>query len=187
MNRREAIQKTALVLGYAVSAPVIAGIMDGCKAKPALSYTPVFFTEEQARLVGEIAETIIPKTTTPGAKETGVPAFIDGMLKDVFSKKDQDRYLAGLAIFSDDAEKTLGKKFEDCESTPQLEFVKKYNDDAIKTISKERPFILMTKELTLIGFFTSQPGATEVLQYEQVPGPYQGCVPLTQVGKTWAT
>jgi hypothetical protein len=43
------------------------------------------------------------------------------------------------------------------------------------------------KELTLLGFFTSEPGATEVLQYNQVPGPYKGCVPLTEVGKQWAT
>jgi hypothetical protein len=43
------------------------------------------------------------------------------------------------------------------------------------------------KELTLLGFFTSEPGATQVLQYNQVPGPFKGCVPLTEVGKQWAT
>jgi len=50
----------------------------------------------------------------------------------------------------------------------------------------EVPFILTVKELTLLGFFTSEPGATQVLQYIQVPGPYQGCVPLEKVGKAWA-
>jgi gluconate 2-dehydrogenase gamma chain len=43
------------------------------------------------------------------------------------------------------------------------------------------------KELTLLGFFTSEAGATKVLQYNQVPGPFKGCVPLTEVGKAWAT
>jgi hypothetical protein len=45
----------------------------------------------------------------------------------------------------------------------------------------------MIKELTCLGFFTSEPGATQVLQYEAVPGAYHGCVPLAEVGKTWAT
>jgi hypothetical protein len=47
----------------------------------------------------------------------------------------------------------------------------------------------MVKELTLLGYFTSEPGATQVLQYRPVPGAYHACVPLTQAGKgkTWAT
>ncbi|MBX7124565.1 MAG: gluconate 2-dehydrogenase subunit 3 family protein, partial [Cyclobacteriaceae bacterium] len=51
----------------------------------------------------------------------------------------------------------------------------------------ERPFILRMKELTMLGFFTSEPGATQVLQYSAVPGAYRGCVPLSEIGKTWAT
>ena len=52
----------------------------------------------------------------------------------------------------------------------------------------QRPFILMTKELTLLGFFTSKAGATQILQYQAVPGSYHACVPLAQAGngKTWA-
>jgi hypothetical protein len=69
MDRRQALQRAGLVLGYAISAPVIAGIMNGCKSTPELTYKPVFFTEEQAGLVSEVAAIIIPKTDTPGAKE----------------------------------------------------------------------------------------------------------------------
>jgi hypothetical protein len=52
-----------------------------------------------------------------------------------------------------------------------------------------RPFILTMKELTMLGYFTSEPGATQVLQYRPVPGAYHACVPLSQAGKgkTWAT
>lgn len=92
MNRREAIQRTALALGYAISAPALAGVLNGCKAAPDLSYKPVFFTEDQARTVAELAEIIIPKTTTPGAKDAGVPGFIDSMLKEVYLKDDQDKF-----------------------------------------------------------------------------------------------
>lgn len=191
MNRREAIQRAGLVLGYAVSAPVLAGIMNGCKAAPELTYKPVFFTEDQARLVSEVAEIIIPKTDTPGAKDTGVPGFIDKILKECYKKEDQDRFLAGLQSFDEEAKKAYGDPFIELEPAQQLEFVKKIHDEAIvatkKGELKERPFILMTKELTVTGFFTSEVGATKVLQYAPVPGAYHGCLPLAEVGKTWAT
>ncbi len=52
-----------------------------------------------------------------------------------------------------------------------------------------RPFILTTKELTLLGFFTSSAGAMQVLQYVAIPGVYHGCLPVNQAGngKRWAT
>jgi gluconate 2-dehydrogenase gamma chain len=200
MDRREAIQRAALVLGYAVSGPVLAGVLKGCKATPELAYKPVFFTEDQARLVSELAEIIIPRTTTPGAKDAGVPNFIDAMLKEVYPKEEQEKFLKGLEAIDEDARKTYGDNFVDCEPEEQKTLVKKYHEEAFKNASGDgptgwwnagagggKPFILEMKELTLVGFFTSQPGATEVLQYNQVPGPFKGCVPLTEVGKAWAT
>ena len=191
MNRREALQRAGLVLGYAVSAPVLAGIMNGCKAAPELTYKPDFFTEDQARLISELAEIIIPKTDTPGAKDVGVPGFIDRMVKECYKKEDQDRFMTGLASFDAEAKTAYGDSFIELEADKQFEYVKKVHDAAVdgtkKGEIKERPFILMAKELTVVGFFTSEPGATQVLQYEAVPGAYHGCVPLAEVGKTWAT
>jgi hypothetical protein len=60
--------------------------------------------------------------------------------------------------------------------------------DEVPPSERKRPFVLMMKELTLLGFFTSQVGATQVLQYEPVPGKFQPCVPVAKAGngKTWA-
>jgi gluconate 2-dehydrogenase gamma chain len=192
IDRREALRKTALLMGAAVSASALAGIMQGCKASPELTYTPDFFTKEQAELVSELAEIIIPRTDTPGAKDAGVPGFIDKILKECYTKEDQDFYLTGLAEFDATAKSLFGDSFVYLAPEKQLEFVKSQNETAVK-VSKEkpdatRPFILTTKELTLLGFFTSEPGATQVLQYEAVPGSYKGCIPLTEAGngKTWA-
>ncbi len=191
MNRREAIQRAGLVLGYAVSAPVLMGVLKGCKAAPELTYKPVFFTEGQARIVSEVAEIIIPKTDTPGAKDVGVPGFIDSILKECYKKEDQDRFMAGLQSFDEEAKKAYGDSFVDLDQVKQVEHVKKVHDAALDANkaknAKERPFILMMKELTLVGFFTSEPGATQVLHYDPVPGAYHGCLPLAEVGKTWAT
>jgi gluconate 2-dehydrogenase gamma chain len=194
MNRREAIERTAMILGYAVSAPAMMGVLKGCKAAPELNYKPVFLTVEQARTVGEVAEIIIPKTDTPGAKDAGVPAFIDSMLMEVYPQEDKDRFLAGLLEFEQQATKMYGDPFVDLDPGKQAEWVKKVHDTAIgaykkadEETKKKKPFILMTKELTMLGFFTSEPGATKVLQYNPVPGAYHGCLPLAEVGKTWAT
>lgn len=193
MDRREALRKTALLMGAAVSATAFAGIMQGCKATPELTYTPSFFTEDQARLISELAQTIIPKTDTPGAKEAGVPGFIDQILKECYKKEDQDKFLTGLAEFDAAAKAAHGDSFIYLDAEKQLAFVKAQNETAVTAVkadsSIERPFILSAKELTLLGFFTSQPGATQVLQYEAVPGAYKGCIPLSEAGngKTWAS
>lgn len=194
MDRREAIKRTAWIMGGVVSAPAIMGILKGCKAEPKLDWTPQFFSKEQAPLISEVAEIIIPKTDTPGAKDVGVPGFIDIILKDVYSKEDQDRFMAGLKEFDDGAKAAYGDLFMDLEPDQQQEYVKKVHDEAIKVEqttqpAPKRPFILMTKELTMLGFFTSEPGATQVLQYDPVPGAYKGCIPLSEAGngKTWAS
>jgi gluconate 2-dehydrogenase gamma chain len=193
IDRREAIKKAALLMGAAVSASAITGILQGCKATPELIYTPVFFTPDQARIVTEVAEIIIPKTDTPGAKDAGVPGFIDTIIKDCYKKEDQDRFLAGLTEFDEAAKKAYGDSFIYCKPEQQTELVKNTHDAALKEAKEnreaKRPFILMMKELTLLGFFTSEPGATQVLQYVAVPGSYKGCIPLAEAGngKTWAS
>jgi gluconate 2-dehydrogenase gamma chain len=198
MNRREVLQRSAAVLGYTLTGPVLAGLMQGCKAKPELGYKPQLFNEDQAFLVAELAEVIIPKTDTPGAKDAGVPAFIDGMVYEVYPADARENFMKGLAAFNEEAKKEYGDNFAECTIEQKNEFVKKQHEAlAGKTDASDawyksgnkaaKPFIVEMKELTLVGFFTSEPGATQTLQYNQVPGPFKGCVPLAEVGKTWAT
>lgn len=180
-------------MGGAISAPAIMGVLNGCTAKPNLDWKPAFLTEDQALLVAQVAEIIIPKTDTPGAKEVGVPGFIDVLLKDCYSKEEQDRFIAGLIAFDELAAKEQGDLFVALDADAQQAFVKKAHDAAMaaeKGANKpeKRPFILTMKELTMLGFFTSEVGATQVLQYVAVPGAYKGCIPVSEAGngKTWA-
>jgi gluconate 2-dehydrogenase gamma chain len=200
MDRREAIKRTVLTLGFAVSTPAIMGVLNGCKPAPELAYSPEFFTTDQAALITELSEIILPKTSTPGAKDAGVPGFIDSMLKAVYSKDQQQMFIKGLTEFDQDARQTYGDSFVELDRERKVEFVKKHHDSALAKSTdsgakgwwnagseEEKPFILKVKELTILGFFTSKIGATEVLQYNPVPGPFKGCVPLVDVGKAWAT
>jgi len=187
MDRREAIRKAAMLMGGVISAPAIMGVLNGCTAKPTIDWKPSFLTEDQGILITRVSDIIIPATDTPGAKDVGVPGFIDVMVKDVYTKEDQDRFLDGLTAFNEGAEKKYGDPFIELSPEQQLEYTKEVHALALNEKAPQRPFILMTKELTLLGFFTSEPGATQVLQYDPVPGAYHGCVPLEEVGKTWAT
>jgi gluconate 2-dehydrogenase gamma chain len=200
MKRREVLQQAAAILGYTITGPALAGILNGCKAKPEVGFKPEFFSADQASLVATLTEIIIPRTDTPGAIDVGVPMFIDNMIKEIYPKESQDAFLKGLSDFDNGARENYGKAFVDCSDEEKLTYFKKQHDAVINksgsgysgsfwasTDKNTKPFIVELKELTLLGFFTSEPGATKVLQYNQVPGPYKGCVPLTEVGKTWAT
>jgi gluconate 2-dehydrogenase gamma chain len=196
MNRREVLQQVAWMMGGAISAPAILGMLNGCTAKPDAGWKPVFLSDKQIALVAEVVEIMIPRTDTPGAKDVGIPSFIDSMLKDAYPQPDRDRYNSGLADLDAQARSQHGRSFMELDPKQRLALVQATNDSAAaaehgytgNTIP-ERPFILMTKELALLGYFTSEAGATQVLQYVPVPGPYRGCVAVSEAGngKTWAT
>src|SRR5438105_405445 len=146
IDRREALKKTAWIMGAAVSASTVAAFLQSCKSAPDLNYKPVFFNEDQAKIVSELAETIIPKTDTPGAKDVGVPNFIDMMLKDCYKEDDQKSFLEGLSKFDAEAKAAYGDSFIYLKDDQKLEYVKKANEAAVtetkKDPSAKRPIIL---------------------------------------------
>jgi hypothetical protein len=201
MDRRELLKQVAFLMGGAISAPAVLGVLSGCSPKQAsnaqTTWKPQFLNDAQAAVVTAVADIIIPKTDTPGASDVGVPAFIDVMLKDVYPAEDKKRFLSGLQQLDDQASNSAGQPFVKLDAKGQQELVRRYHDAAVKAEREargtshhiERPFVLMMKELTMLGFFTSQAGATTVLQYSAVPGAFHGCIPIKQAGngKTWAT
>jgi hypothetical protein len=196
MNRRELLQRVAALMGGAVSAPAVLALLNGCAHRPAPGWKPATLSEAQAELVGEVVDIMIPRTDTPGARDAGVPAFIDGMLKDVYTGADRERYLAGLAELDARAEREHGRGFLALSREQRVALVQAVQDEAaaaeraanVPNWQLQRPFILLTRELTLLGYFCSLPGATEALQYDPVPGGYRACIPLAEAGngKTWA-
>jgi gluconate 2-dehydrogenase gamma chain len=196
LTRREALKRVAWLMGGTVSASAILAIQKGYSATTPAGRKPSILTPPQMSIVSAVSEVMIPRTDTPGAIDVGVPRFIGLMLEDVCTQKDREHYLAGLADFDAAAHTEQGKEFLALEPTHQVALVRRFHDAAVIEDQRaarlredlQRPFILMTKELTLLGFFTSEAGATQVLQYVAVPGSYHACVPVEQAGngKTWA-
>jgi hypothetical protein len=203
MNRREALQRAAWLMGGTLSAPLTLGVLDTFAATATPDWKPAVLSKQQADLVDAVVDIMIPRTTTPGAKDVGVTELIDSLLKDVYSKDDRERYVSGLAEFDKAAQTAYGKpflaldakrqstlvhKFHDAAATEERHLKKSTDDDDDDDLPVQRPFILMTKEIAMVGFFASFPGATQVLQYDAIPGAYHGCLPLSEAGngKTWA-
>jgi gluconate 2-dehydrogenase gamma chain len=196
LTRREAMKRVAWLMGGTLSTAAILAVEKGYSATTPAGRKPAILTPAQMSTVAAIAEIMIPRTDTPGAIDVGVPEFIDLMLKDVYTRQDRDRYLAGLAEFDTAAHTEQRKEFSALELTHQVALVRGFHDAAVVEEQRlpvpqqhlRRPFILMTKELTLLGFFTSKAGATQALQYVAIPGSYHGCLPNSQAGngKTWA-
>ena len=190
MDRRKAIKLTSYYLGGALSAPAIAGILQGCKAEPKLNWQPQFFTPDQANLVNQIAELILPKSDTPGASELGVPAFVDEMMAKCYGQNDQSTFTKGLQVLEAKAQQEFGEEFLDCSQEQQYQLLEPLNQEAAQLArrrSPEKPFFSIMKELTLLGYFTTETGASKVLQYHNIPSTYEGCAPLDELGgKAWA-
>jgi gluconate 2-dehydrogenase gamma chain len=199
LNRREALQRVALLMGGTLSSSAVLGVLNGCTSKnQEATWKPVFLTQDQGAIVSEVADLMIPRTDTPGAVDVGVPAFIDTMLKDVYAMRDQERFITGLEEFEAKSQQQNKQAFLKLEPAQRMALVQSVHDAAVAAEKQSfnapdsewhRPFILMVKELTLLGYFTSEAGATKVLQYIQVPGAYVACVPIAKAGngKTWAT
>ena len=189
MNRREWLKcMSALAVG-AVAAPSLLAVFDAHAASLAPNAAPRFFSPAQASLIAAVVDIVIPHTDTPGALDAGVPVFIDQMFKDVYTKAEQKRYLAALAAF----DHAGGKPFLQLDDAQRKALVSKLHGEAIGhthsgKVAPAADFVLMTKKLTMLGFFMSQPGCTQVLQYVAVPGALKSDIPLSEAGngRAWA-
>lgn len=186
MNRRDAIKKAAILLGGTLSAPSLMAMSRWEQKNVQNPAGGLLFnlTETQRRIVAEVAEMIIPKTDTVGAKDVGVPSFIELMLKDCYDQPEHVSFMEGVTTLEQakflemDASKrteTLKKLEADTKTVMKAREVKQTkmgdNDDKeeMKAVPKGLPFWRLMKELTLLGYFTSEGGIKASFEYVQIP------------------
>jgi hypothetical protein len=190
LDRREALRRAALLLGGALSASAIAGVVAGCEARrvPDDAWQPRALTSDQADLVATIAEHIVPETDTPGARAVGVHRFIDAMLAESYLPEQRRRFLAGLRDLDARATRSCGHPFLRCPTEQQRALLDQVDRETFAAAPgvPDDPVFRTLKELTLLGYYTSEVGATRELHHAPLPGRFQGCVPLAEIGRTWA-
>lgn len=189
MNRREWLKCVSALAVGTVAAPTLLAAFDAYAAAQVPGAAPQFFTRPQLDLISSVVDIIIPRSDTPGALDVGLPRFIDEMFANVYAKADQERYMSALAAF----DKAGGKPFLQLSEAQRKALVMKLHAEALAgptdtATALAASSVLMNKKLAMTGFFLSQPGCTEVLQYAAVPGAYHADIPLAQAGngRAWA-
>jgi hypothetical protein len=138
----------------------------------------------QNETIATIAELIIPKTDTPGAREAGVPAFIDVMLADWGDDDQRQMIAAGLANVDERSRATYGKDFIGCTPAQQTEVLEDLDYELARLRDTKsdtsKNFFQAMKWLTLTGYYTSEVGATSEQHFRIVPTRYEPCYPLEQ-------
>ena len=118
MSRRTALKLGLVGLaGVAVGAGSTAMIARMGRAVPP-PYR--FFTPEEAALLNDICEQLIPADDTPGAAQTGTINYIDRQLCGVF-KRHQQNYRRGLAAFDRTCRQEHGGPFPTLSAAKKIE------------------------------------------------------------------
>ncbi|MGI4834534.1 MAG: gluconate 2-dehydrogenase subunit 3 family protein [Janthinobacterium lividum] len=205
MNRRDAVARVALLMGGTIIGAEF--ILTGCSPSasnkpgadqnsknPSLTTAETFqaLNPEQTAYLTEVADTILPATKTPGAKAANVGSFMAVMVRDCYALADQNIFMEGLKKLEAASDKMNSKGFiksTPAERTALLTALDKEQKEYSKTKKPEDPnhYFRMMKELSMLGFFTSEIGATQALRYVAVPGKYDGNVPYKKGDRAWAT
>lgn len=190
MDRRELLKMIVAATGAAmVRLPALVhGKVPAAGAMPA-------FSDAEIGTLGEIAETILPRTRTPGAKDAGAGAFMATFVTDCYTARQQATFRAGLV----DIDKRAGGRFVSLTPEARTELLraldaeaKARKADVTETGTPEEGeamphYFTMLKQLAIFGFFTSKVGATGVLQYVAVPGRYDGDLAYVPGTPAWGT
>lgn len=205
MNRRIALQRVALLAGGLIAAPTLSTLLNSCKSKDSTigNFT---FSKVDWSLVDEISEVIIPKTDTPGAKDLKVVEILEVLLRDCYSETQQNHFLAGLRTVEEESQKLGGgfvslspenkikvveimrekakaeREANETKAENEKNEVKEVDAETGKEkekVAKEEiptPFYSLMRDLTIVGYYTSEYGITKAYDYVPVPGKFESCI-----------
>jgi hypothetical protein len=211
MNRRELLKLIAAATGGVV----IGGefLFSGC-TNPDKGPSMVF-SDDDIAFLDEVAETILPKTSSAGAKEAGVGRYMTVYVNDCYNQEDQEVFHKGITELDKACDKMHGHGFMKATPEQRTALLKeidketkeynikrdKFNKD-LKEKSKqgqekttgaevaEKPmpnhYFQQMKQLTIGGYFTSEKGRKEALRYTPVPGKWQAVIDYKKGEKSYA-
>lgn len=181
-SRRQALFGATLTFGALLTSFSLPSV---ATAQTTLTWSPTVLTQAQAQVLEVVVDLIVPATDTPGAREAGVARFIDRAMANFYDPGQVKMMRDGLDQMQADAQASYSTGFTALDVRQQTELLTRYDAEA----SPRAPthFFALIRQATLIGFFTSETGATRTLRYDPVPGEYRGCVPMKEIGRAWAT
>ena len=180
LDRRELLRAAILLAGGS-----LAGLPGQALAQAAASGAPAarFFTAAQFAALAEIADTIIPRTDTPGAKDAGVPEALDSLMTHWASKKRQSEFRELVDEIDRRAVAAGGKPLPALAPAQRVEVVRAF--DAERMGAGDGVYGKF-KELLLTLYYLSEAGATKELRYELIPGKFEPWTEMAPDTRAWA-
>ena len=174
ISRRRALKIIGVGIGAAGSLPVLeigalgqhrhGGAPRPGAAQPAAA--PKFFTPQELALVTTISDMIIPTDAhSPGAKAAGVPAFIDLMVSES-SQETKTLWRDGLAAVERMSREKFNAGFDAATEEQRTKLLTDISKDERKPNTVEERFWVAIKNLTIDGYYTSEIGIHQDLQYK---------------------
>jgi len=190
MERREALWLLATGLALQLAPRNLLAVLREARAELGTGTELRTLDSHQNATVTAIAETIIPRTETPGATDVGVSQFIDLILTEWYGEEERDRFLNGLTDVDLRTQSLFQKKFIDCSPLQQAQILAQLGEEMTEEAqavrehalpyrgsapNPDKNFYYMVRSLTLTGYYTSEDGAIRELGFQVVPGHYDSC------------
>ena len=207
ISRRDAIRAVTAMLGGAAIAGsdhALAFSFDDAALSRTMAQGAGAFTAGDVALLDEIAETILPETSTPGAKAAKTGAFMALMVTDAYTEAQRLVFIDGIRRVNDATRRDHGVDFMSASPPQRLSVLRALDREQKAAMDERLPepvnrapvppsasdqpahYFRMMKELALLGFFTSEVGCTKALRYIEAPGRYDPCAPLAPGDRSWA-
>jgi hypothetical protein len=186
MNRRQAVWRLAVLMGGAMVGSEV--FLSG-QSVPGKGPTAPF-TDADRALLDKVGDTIVPATDVPGAGAVNIGAFMTGFVEDCYSKKQHAAFVAGLKKIDEASVAKYGAAFGDCTPAQRTDLCNALDAEqraytAKKTKEDAPHYFRLFKELSVLGYFSSEIGATQAVRYVEVPGAYHGDIAYKKGDRAW--
>ncbi|KAA2216703.1 gluconate 2-dehydrogenase subunit 3 family protein [Maribacter flavus] len=196
MDRRKALKKAGLLAGATIAMPSLFSILQSCKTETRLDWQPEFFTEEEAKTISALIDTILPTTDTPGGLDVKADMFIDKVVAQTYDAEGQQNMRDAIAEFNASCKENYGAIFPELSNADKTAVLKEAEASSPKfnpgvwgtTVGEQKPvgFYRSMKSMAIWAYFTSEEIGENVLSYDPIPGTYEPCKPLSEVGNRWS-
>lgn len=203
MERRNLLKMIAAATGVAM----VGGRAFAYELHSPVPLSSTVFSSDDVMLFNEVADVIIPRTDTPGAKDANVGLMALILANDCYTQEERSALVQGLVTIDQQAHQRFGKPYLLLDTAQKLQYITQLDEDAKRANNQQELFYLsskpydkdrdenaatphfftLIKQLTLFSFFTSKLGATEVLRFEAIPGKYNGELDYKKGDRAWAT
>jgi hypothetical protein len=208
LTRREAVQRVAALLGGAAIAGgdrLFAFSFESAVIEQTIAQGTGAFTAADVALLDEIAETILPETSTPGARAAKVGAFMALMVNEAYDERTRQVFQQGLRQLDEACRQAHAVPFMQASAAQRLSLIEALDREQHAVMEDRAPkrrvrapagappsdepahYFRLMKELTLLGYFTSDIGCTRAMRYVESPGRFDPDVPYAPGDKSWAS